>query len=184
MHLQWGLLLAWWLGLWQPPDRAALRAIWDALVPDTPGRRVLFVGVRPYTRGLTRSRRRAMVVTIDRDPSMRYFGAKRHHVAAVEDLAALGEAPFDLVIANGVLGWGVDTLPDAEGAITAMAGALRPGGLLVLGVNEERHSTPPLHDITALRALRPAAPPPFGTHRHVVPSPFEGTHTFLFFERS
>lgn len=69
-------------------------------------------------------------------------------------MAALGEAPFDLVTGNGVLGWGIDALANAE----------RP--------------------IVSLQALRPAAPPPFGVHRHMVPSPFEGTHTFLFYERA
>ncbi len=102
---------------------------------------------------------------------------------ALEDLARTGEAPFDLVVLNGVLGWGVDTTADAERALAAAWEALRPGGLLVLGVNEERPTTPDLTRVDALARFRPAAPPPFGVHRHVVPSPFEGSHTFHFFER-
>lgn len=178
------LLLAWWSGLWQPPDRVALTAIWRALVRDDPAFRVLFVGVRPYTRGLTRSPRRAQVVTIDRDRRMSVFGARRHHTLALEDLPSLGEAPFDLAMVNGVLGWGTDTADAAEAALAALHAALRPRGLLVLGLNDERPTTPDLERLPSLALFRPIAPAPFSAHRHVVPSPFEGTHTFLFFQRA
>lgn len=144
---------------------------------------MLFVGVRAYTRGLTRSLRRATVVTIDRDPLMRFFGPRRHHTVALEELRSLGEAPFDLAVLSGVLGWGADTVDDAERALAATWEVLRPGAILVLGINEERDTTPDLTRVRILGELGEIAPPPFGVHRYVVSSPFEGTHTFLFFER-
>lgn len=177
------LLLAWWLGLWQPADRAALERIWRALVRDDPAFRVLFVGVRPYTWRLVRSARRAQVVTIDRDGAMRFFGARRHHTVALEEIGRAGEAAFDLAVVNGVLGSGIDTTEAADAALAALHAALRPGGVLVLGINEERPATPELGRIAALGRFERIAPPPFGAHRHVVPSPFDGTHTFLFFQR-
>jgi hypothetical protein len=178
------LLLAWWLGLYQPPDRRALSEIWHALARDEAGFRVLFVGVRAYTWRLTRAPRRATIVTIDRDPRTRFFGARRHHVGLLQELGSTGEPAFDLAIVNGVLGAGIDTVAEAERALGALHDALRPGGVLVLGVNEERPTMPDLAAVTALRQFREIASPPFGVHRHVVPSPFEGSHTFLFFERS
>jgi len=153
-------------------------------VRDDAAFRVLFVGVRPYTWRLVRSRRRTRVVTIDRDPAMRFFGARRHHVVALEDLGTAGEAAFDVAVVNGVFGAGIDTLDAAERALAALHAALRRGGTLVLGVNEERTTLPPLDRVRALSGFRPIAPPPFDAHRHVVPSPLEGTHTFLFFQRA
>jgi len=145
---------------------------------------LLFVGVRPYTRALTRSVRNATVVTIDRDPNMRFFGARRHHTVALEDIAGTHEGPFDVAIVNGVFGAGIDSVAAAERAIKALYTALGPGGLLVLGVNEERPTTPSLSRVKAMHEFRLAAPPPWGTPRFVVSSPFEGTHTFLFFQRA
>ena len=75
---------------------------------------------------------------------MRFFGARTRRTVALEDLAATGEAPFDLAVVNGVFGWGVDSMDDAEGAIGALCEALRTGGILVLGINEERPLTPDL----------------------------------------
>jgi SAM-dependent methyltransferase len=172
--------LAWWIGVWQPADRVALRRIWDELVRDDPSFRVLFVGVRPYTLALTRSTKRAHVATIDRDRSMRLFGARDHRTIALESLP--DRDSFDLIIVNGVLGAGIDTIEAANLALAASHRALRNNGVLVLGVNESRASMPDLSRVDALRACVPIAPLPFSAHRYEVPSFFEGSHSFFFYQ--
>ena len=178
------LLLAWWSGIYEPPDRRALRAIWEALVHDDPAFRVLFVGVRPCARGLTRSPRHATVVTIDRDPRMRFFGAREHHVVSLERVTDRVRIPVGLAVVNGVLGAGIDTVAESDEALRAVGRVLSRGGILVLGVNEERATMPDLAGLGALDEFRPVAPPPFGVSKLVLPSPFEASHTFLFFERT
>ena len=81
------LQLAWWAGLWRPPDRVLLE---DVILPHcaAAGGPVLFVGVRFYTRRYAARCPGVEFVTLDRDPAMRRHGAPRHVTAPLEDLAA------------------------------------------------------------------------------------------------
>ena len=69
------LLLPWWIGLWRPPDRFLFE---DVLLPHDAARalggRVLFVGVRFYTRHYPRffaGCERCELTTLDPNPAMR-----------------------------------------------------------------------------------------------------------------
>lgn len=158
--------------------RSALGAY--ARLPDI--QRVLFVGVRLYTRRCRSAFGHHAYMTIDRSPWMRVFGAPDHVVGSIESYRS--DVPYDLVILNGVIGWGIDNVASCEAALESCARLLRPGGHLLIGVNEERASTP---DVTATRAIgRFGAEeiPALGASRVVVPSPFEGSHTFLGYRRN
>ena len=180
------LLLAWWCGLWRPPDRVLLE---DTLLPHyaprARGGRALFVGVRFYTRCYPRLFGGCELTTLDRDPAMRRHGAARHVTDSLENLARhFPPGHFQLIVANGVFGWGLDAPADVEAALAACHACLVPGGDLVLGVNELRAATPRLDASVALRKFSPAADAPGGAARVVVHTPLgEGTHTFLFFRR-
>lgn len=177
------LLALWWLGLWLPPDRRVLER---TILPHYAAREdvdaVLFVGVRPYTRGYARRFGGKGFVTIDPDPRMRFFGAREHQIARLEDLKA-APGSFDVVILNGVLGWGIgqDT---ADAALRICFDALRPGGELVLGVNEEVRSAVDLRAVPSLARFEPLVFAPLGAQRHYVRMPFATkSHTYLFYRR-
>lgn len=115
--------------------------------------RILFVGCAPYTQRYSEFFRGREYWTIDPVARRRRYGSKRH---IVDTLQALGGhfAPghFDLIVCNGVLGWGLNTLSDADAAFEACFTHLRAGGYLLLGWNDiaPRNRVLP-SDIPALR---------------------------------
>lgn len=142
--------------------------------------RVLFVGCDWYTRRYERLFTGKHYITIEVDASRRPFGAKSHIVAS---LAELGEhvAPdtLDLVLCNGVFGWGLDARDEAERAFAACATCLRPGGVLMIGWDDVAAHRPfdPL-TLSALNALNAWRFPPFDSSRRTV-----GTHVYDFFAK-
>jgi hypothetical protein len=86
------------------------------------------------------------------------------------------------IVCNGVLGWGLDEREDAERAFAACVECLRPGGLLVLGINDvPEKAVYPLSESRQLARLEPFVFPPLGAASHLVPGP--GRHTYLFFKK-
>ena len=102
-------------------------------------RRILFVGCARYTRHYESMFAHAEYWTIDPDPNRRRWAARRHVVDRLERLGFHRPASyFDLIVCNGVLGWGLNDRDDAETAFAACYFALRPGGQLIVGWNDVR----------------------------------------------
>lgn len=121
-------------------DRALLEnrflAGWAA---DPAIRSLLFVGCEWYTHeyaamfGPERSRFR----TIDVDPTKARYGAAGHLVAPLQDVAGhVAPASVDVVVCNGVYGWGIDDRDELARAFAASHRVLRAGGTLLLGWND------------------------------------------------
>jgi SAM-dependent methyltransferase len=121
------------------PDRRLLE---DQILPACARRpdirRVLFVGCAPYTRHYEAAFTHAEYWTID-PHAHRRWGAHRHVEDRLEHLGRhIAAGYFDLIVCNGVLGWGLDRRADAEAAFAACHTALRAGGELVIGWNDVR----------------------------------------------
>jgi SAM-dependent methyltransferase len=167
------------------PDRLLLEQEilpWFAGRPEV--RRVLFIGCDWYTRHYGAFFEGREYWTLDKNAARRRHGSALHVVADVANLDAHFEAAsFDLVVLNGVLGWGLDEPADAEAALAACAARLAPGGVFLIGWND----VPALrvHDPAGSAALRGLVPwpfPLFGGARRVVPGPIR--HTYSFYARS
>ena len=108
--------------------------------------RILFVGTRRYTAHYGRSfaGTRTEFWTTDIDPEAARWGEPGRHIVC--DARALDScfAPrsFDLVMLNGVLGWGVDDQDGMEQAVASAHAVLKPGGFLLLGWNSDRITDP------------------------------------------
>ncbi len=181
------LIWAWLLGLYTPPDRAVLlKTILPWYRDRSEIRTVLFVGVRIYTRRYGRDYEPGRFRTLDMAPSSRWFGSRDHIVDRVENVNAhFAPGSVDVVVLNGVIGWGLDDPEAVNRTLVAIHGALRPGGHLVVGVNEGMPSTPDLDSLTELERYSPLTFPPLGTDRLTVETPFShGSHTFLFFSKA
>ena len=114
--------------------------------------RVLFVGCAWYTRHYERMLPGRDYRTIDPDPWKKRFGSRRHLVAGLEGLGAhVAPGSLDLVVCNGVFGWGLDAREDCERAFEACFLALRPGGELIIGWNDVLEHRP--LDLPSLQSL-------------------------------
>ena len=133
------LLYAWMLGFYLPPDRKVLEeTILPYYAKKFDGGRILFVGVRAYVFHYKRIFQNCEYITIDNRPSSRLFGVENHRVGQIENLGDFF-APeyFDLIVMNGVIGWGLNDESLINQGLEVCFERLKPGGELLLGVNEE-----------------------------------------------
>ena len=122
------------------PDRVLLeQRVLPAYAADPSLRSLLFVGCEWYTREYaalfepTSERFR----TIDIDATKARHGHLGHIVAPLQEVAShVDEASVDVVVCNGVYGFGIDTRFELRRAFVAMHTILRPGGTLLLGWND------------------------------------------------
>ncbi len=100
-------------------------------------RTVLFVGCESYTEHYDRCFLGQDYWTIDADPRRRKFGSRQHVVGRLEQLREYFTAGFfDLIICNGVYGWGLNLAADCETALSQSHACLADGGHVVFGWND------------------------------------------------
>ena len=146
--------------------------------------RVLFVGCDYYTKhyeGLFPPN--VEYQTIEIDPSRVHFGARLHIVDGMENAERhWQQQSFDLIVCNGVFGWGLDKHETVEQAIRASFNLLRDGGLFVFGWNDiDPYRPVPLAEIQALKQFEEYTFAPLGTWRYLCRD--ELRHTFDFYVR-
>jgi hypothetical protein len=131
--------------------------------------KVLFVGCNPYTAHYVSLWPKKEYWTIDIDAKQRRFGAANHIVDSVENLMNHFEVGyFNLILLNGVIGFGVNTLAAAERTVNACAAALCEGGELLVGWNQSPPYNPVEADkLEALESFQPNLFPPLGDWRFV-----------------
>lgn len=180
------LKTGWSWGLYTPPDRATLVVLLRRFAERADIKRVLFVGVKAYNRELPAIFAPRVFATIDPTPEVAAFGGAPHWVDVLENLEAhTGPSSFDLVVMNGVIGFGLNEPTNVERALRQVHRALSPGGTLLLGINEEIATHVDLARVEAMKHFVARDLPGFGAPRLVLPTPFrEKTHTFACFERS
>ena len=143
---------------------------------------VLFVGCDWYTGHYGKAFFRGHDYwTIEPSEPGRKFGSKGHHVVASwEKLGEhFPERYFDLIIANGVYGFGLNTRAQCEAAFAESYSRLREGGHLVFGWNDVPERTPvPLQDIASLRRFTPWTFPAFHSWRYLTDTPHRHVYDF------
>ncbi len=126
------------------PDRVILTG---TLLPALAGPgRVLWIGCQAYTvpyYNMLESRG-GECWTLDLDPVSAAYGREGRHVTgSLTDADRLFEPGFfDVVVCNGIFGWGVNTRDQRAQAMAAMAAILRPGGILLMGWNNHKTDDP------------------------------------------
>jgi SAM-dependent methyltransferase len=173
------------LGLPNPmrnPDRDVLeRQILPVYAQRADMRSVVFVGCDWYTRHYEKMFAGKRYATLDPDPWKRQFGAREHAVIGMEKLAEqFAPASIDLIVCNGVFGWGLNEPADIERAFDGTFACLREGGHLVLGWNDVPERTPlPLASVDALARFDREPFAPLGSAEFRVPT--DNRHTFNFY---
>jgi SAM-dependent methyltransferase len=165
-------------------DRRVLEEIIFPFYSGTEFRTVLFVGCNTYTSHYQRQFFASHDFwTIEPDPTLQKFGAPQHVVAPLEEVGRHFTANFfDLIICNGVFGWGLDGAAQCDAAFQQCHTCLRDGGHFVFGWDDVPRRTPvSLAQIPALTRFRQFTFPPFQTWRYLTATPYR--HTFDFYQK-
>lgn len=147
-------------------------------------RSVLFVGCQWYTRhyGPTYFGQHDFW-TIEPSEEARKHGARQHVIAPLERLDAFfPERYFDLIVCNGVFGYGLDTREQCEAAFDHCYTRLAEGGHFVFGWDDVPERRPiPLESIESLRRFRRVSFPPLGTQSYLTDTSYR--HIYEFYAR-
>ena len=166
-------------------DRRVLEGIIFQHYRRDPGiRTVLFVGCESYTAHYQRRYFAAHDYwTIDPDQTRRQFGAKQHIVTRLEDLGRhFPGSFFNLIVCNGVYGWGLNAREDCERALSQCHACLADGGYLLFGWSDVPSRNPaPLDQVRNFEQFAPYAFPAFGASRFVTDTPLR--HTYHFYQK-
>ncbi len=134
--------------------------------------KVLFVGCEVYTKHYEKFFKSQEYWTIEPDSKRRRYGAKLHIVDRLEKLEDHFESPtFDLILCNGVIGFGVNSLPQIRRALEQCVVHLRKNGILVLGYNDSPDLLPcSLDSLQSLATMQPYYLEPIRSNRIVTES--------------
>jgi hypothetical protein len=114
--------------------------------------RVLFVGCSAYTQRYKEFFDSQEYWTIDPKRIKQKYGSEKHIVDSIVNLGKyVANDYFQVIIINGVIGFGLNRTSDIEQAIDACHAALASGGILLLGWNDTTHRAP--IDIRGVAAL-------------------------------
>jgi len=166
-------------------DRMVLeQQIFPVYRSDPAIRSVLFVGCGAYTAHYQgRFFPDVKFATIEPDPELSRYGATRHVIAPLEELANhFPAASFDLIICNGVFGWGLDRIEQCDAAFGQCHSCLTENGHFLLGWDDVPRRTPiALANVPSLARFRKYAFPAFGSWRYLTDTPFR--HTYDFYQK-
>ncbi|MGC1523540.1 MAG: hypothetical protein WA803_18495 [Steroidobacteraceae bacterium] len=146
---------------------------------------VLFVGCDSYTAHYQhRYFAKHDYWTIDPQTTQRRFGARQHVVGRVEELGRyFPSGYFDLIILNGVYGWGLNSAADCDAAISQCHLCLTGAGELLIGWNDMPGRDPaPLSEVRSLSRFAKRSFPAFGSWRCLTNTP--NRHTFCFYQKT
>lgn len=148
-------------------------------------RSILFVGCQWYTRHYERVFfPEHDFWTIEPAEAARKHGARQHVIAPLERLDAFfPERYFDLIVCNGVFGYGLDSPEQCEAAFDHCYTRLADGGQFVLGWDDVPERRPfALEALDSLKRFRTFKFPPLGTERYLTDTSYR--HVFGFFARA
>ncbi len=139
-------------------DREVLeRIIFPYLLIHENPRRILDIGREAYEKFYNLFFTGRELWTIDINPRRKKFGSKNHIIDDVVNLKKhFKNNYFDLIIMNGVFGWGLNQRENIETAIGGIYDILKTDGILVFGWNDALDTKPvPLEHIRALKEFKP-----------------------------
>jgi len=166
-------------------DRRILeKTIFPYLISDKKYQNILFVGCHWYTKPYNAIFKDKNYWTIDPLPKRKQYGSSNHVMTKIEDAGQHFHSDFfDVIICNGVIGWGLNKIEHAEQAFNICNLLLRPNGLLIIGWNNRPGRKPyDPNDLKSLQSFSPFHFPPLGTNSFPVKS--FTNHVYQFFTKN
>lgn len=151
-------------------DRDVLeRTIFPYVLKRTDLSEILFVGCHWYTKGYSKWFEEKNYWTLDHDVEQAKYGAGNHILDSIENIRLHFEAGvLDVIICNGVFGWGLNTREHADRAFNGCYDCLREGGLFLLGWNDVPDHAPfPPAECESLKRFSPFVFPAFSASRYL-----------------
>ncbi|MGH7998602.1 MAG: methyltransferase domain-containing protein [Brasilonema sp.] len=145
--------------------------------------KILFVGCGSYTKHYEKWFQKKEYWTIDINPMKKIYGAKKHITGSMSDLSLyFQEKDLDLIICNGVFGWGLNDRKDVEQAFSGCYKCLRKGGVLVVGWDDVPDKKPfPLETCESLMQFQSYFFPPLSTLQYRLLTDESQKHTYNFY---
>ncbi len=145
--------------------------------------KVLFVGCGSYTKHYEKWFEKKEYWTIDINPMKKIYGAKKHITGSMSDLKLhFKDNDLDLIICNGVFGWGLNDRKDVEEAFLGCYESLREGGALVVGWDDVPEKKPfPLETCESLSRFQSYFFPPLSTSEYRNLTDKSDKHVFNFY---
>jgi SAM-dependent methyltransferase len=155
------------------PDRYVLEG---SIIPYFVNRnefyKILFVGCDWFTKPYNNYFKDKEYWTIEIDENRKKYGSKRHIVDSLLNLNNhFTNDYFDVIVYNGVFGWGINSREDTETSFQQCFQCLRPGGILVFGWNDipEAKPFPVIEECQTLQKFEPYFFHPLSTIQYSVP---------------
>ncbi len=135
------------------PDRKILeKIIFPELCKEGKNLKILFVGCEWYTEHYKNFFKHQEFWTMDFNKSVARFGSKNHIIDKLENLDHhFTDNNFDIIICNGILGFGTDDPINADIVFQKCFSALKDNGLFLLGWN--RNSPAEANDPRNIKSL-------------------------------
>jgi SAM-dependent methyltransferase len=116
-------------------------------------RKILFVGCSAYTQWYQEFFNNKEYWTIDPIRAKKKYAADRHLIDSITNVRKyIDQDYFDVILMNGVIGFGLNQLREIEQAVEACYEVLAQQGILLIGWNDTRRRTPV--DLRSVRPLR------------------------------
>jgi SAM-dependent methyltransferase len=143
--------------------------------------KILFVGVDWYTFQYESFFINKEFWTIDKDKAKKRYGSKRHIIDSLRNIDKYFEVNyFDLIILNGVFGWGLKEKKDVEKSFDQCYNFLRSGGYLIIGWNDIPEVKPfPMDQIYSLTKFNKYYFKPLSSNSYYTDSKLK--HVFNFY---
>jgi SAM-dependent methyltransferase len=143
--------------------------------------RILFVGCQWYTKIYNKIFKEKDYYTMDINPKTKKYGAKKHIIDSLENVCKyFDEGKLDLIICNGVWGWGLNDRSQTEIAFQACYKCLRKGGIFLLGWDDIPEYRPfPLDICESLKLFKPFVFKPLSTSQYLTSTTYRHTYNFF-----
>lgn len=163
-------------------DRNVLeRKIFPWILAELEPQTILDIGREEYQKFYNQFFRGRELWTMDFDPKRKKWGSKNHLTADAAEVGKLfQEKYFDVILMNGVFGWGLNEPQQVEKCFAGIYKILKPGGLFVLGYNDWEAMPMKAEEVKNLQKFKRFEFPPLQTDKFKC---INGEHTYRFYKK-